>query len=174
MWGRSRAPPGSTKQHSSYVTGNCPEAVLRKTAHISRGVTPGCVCSIKSQATPLPSQAITRQDKFGFVYLSTQGGTNLEANLGSHLYKITLCADSLLLPAVCLFLQGNPCCEEPQFRLLVLSALPGLQLLDHHEVGGWARLLGAAVGLQLLLLLVLSLQLLLLPTCHSALKLSEH
>lgn len=31
-------------------------------------------------------------------------------------------------------LQGNPCCEEPQYRLLMLSALPGLQLLDHHEV----------------------------------------
>jgi hypothetical protein len=36
-----------------------------------------------------------------------------------------------VLPAA---LQGNPCCEEPQYRLTVLAALPGLTVLDHHEV----------------------------------------
>lgn len=32
------------------------------------------------------------------------------------------------------FLQGNQCCEEPQYRLAVLAALPGLTVLDLHEV----------------------------------------
>lgn len=31
-------------------------------------------------------------------------------------------------------LQGNQCCEEPQYRLAVLAALPGLTVLDLHQV----------------------------------------
>jgi Leucine-rich repeat (LRR) protein len=31
-------------------------------------------------------------------------------------------------------LQGNPCCEEPGYRLLLIYAMPSLQVLDHHQV----------------------------------------
>ena len=34
--------------------------------------------------------------------------------------------------SVCL--QGNPCCEEPDYRLLAIHAMPSLQVLDHHQV----------------------------------------
>ena len=44
--------------------------------------------------------------------------------------------------------QGNPCCEEPQYRLAVLAALPQLTLLDLHEVnmGGGVAESGGSVG----------------------------
>lgn len=40
----------------------------------------------------------------------------------------------LLTPSLPPSLQGNQCCEEPQYRLAVLAALPGLTVLDLHQV----------------------------------------
>eukprot|EP00877_Chromochloris_zofingiensis_P013649 jgi/Chrzof1/8538/Cz03g14240.t1 len=31
-------------------------------------------------------------------------------------------------------LKGNPCCEEPDYRLLVIHAMPGLKVLDQHAI----------------------------------------
>eukprot|EP00798_Chlamydomonas_sp_ICE-L_P027714 gene27714-7358_t len=31
-------------------------------------------------------------------------------------------------------LKGNPCCEEPDYRLLVIHAMPGLKVLDQHVI----------------------------------------
>lgn len=31
-------------------------------------------------------------------------------------------------------MQGNPCCEEPDYRLMVIHAVPSLRVLDLHQV----------------------------------------
>eukprot|EP00878_Enallax_costatus_P030466 GHUV01033172.1.p1 GENE.GHUV01033172.1~~GHUV01033172.1.p1 ORF type:complete len:325 (+),score=76.76 GHUV01033172.1:262-1236(+) len=41
-------------------------------------------------------------------------------------------------------LQGNPCCEEPDYRLCLIHAVPSLQVLDHHQVTTAERLKAAA------------------------------
>ena len=35
-----------------------------------------------------------------------------------------------------MLLQDNPCCEEPDYRLLLIHALPWLEVLDLHAVTG--------------------------------------
>jgi hypothetical protein len=30
--------------------------------------------------------------------------------------------------------QGNPCCEEPDYRLTVVHHMPSLEVLDQHKV----------------------------------------
>lgn len=37
-----------------------------------------------------------------------------------------------MCPGACL--QGNPLCEEPEYRLLVIHAIPSLKVLDQHAV----------------------------------------
>lgn len=49
-------------------------------------------------------------------------------------------------------LKGNPCCEEPDYRLRVISALPSVRVLDDHVITPGERrqataLLGSAVAL---------------------------
>jgi hypothetical protein len=46
-----------------------------------------------------------------------------------HLSSMLICT-----MCVCSCLQGNPCCEEPDHRLLLIYAMPSLQVLDHHQV----------------------------------------
>ncbi|GMH45126.1 hypothetical protein BSKO_13083 [Bryopsis sp. KO-2023] len=36
-------------------------------------------------------------------------------------------------------LQGNPCCEEPDYRLLVIHELPSVRVLDHHVITNQER-----------------------------------
>ncbi|CAG9462989.1 unnamed protein product [Pedinophyceae sp. YPF-701] len=52
-------------------------------------------------------------------------------------------------------LRGNPCCEEPSYRLIVLSQMPWLTVLDQHvvtqgELARAERFVGGARGLPLL------------------------
>ena len=37
-------------------------------------------------------------------------------------------------------LKGNPCCEEPDYRLQVVYAMPGLRVLDQHVITAAERL----------------------------------
>ncbi|WIA28063.1 hypothetical protein OEZ86_010648 [Tetradesmus obliquus] len=41
-------------------------------------------------------------------------------------------------------LQGNRCCEEPDYRLLLIHVMPSLMVLDHHQVTPAERLQAAA------------------------------
>eukprot|EP00775_Hariotina_reticulata_P002236 gene2236-2548_t len=44
-----------------------------------------------------------------------------------------------------LTLLGNPCCEEPDYRLKLLHELPNLQVFDHHQVTTAERIDAARV-----------------------------
>ena len=37
-------------------------------------------------------------------------------------------------------LKGNPCCEEPEYRLQIVYAMPGLRVLDQHVITAAERL----------------------------------
>ncbi|DBA93983.1 TPA: hypothetical protein ACH3X1_001639 [Trebouxia sp. C0004] len=41
-------------------------------------------------------------------------------------------------------LKGNPCCEEPDYRITLIHAVPSLQILDLHQVSAEERKLAAA------------------------------
>jgi hypothetical protein len=62
-----------------------------------------------------------------------------------HLHKV-LAALQKLPYLEQLNLQANPCCEEPHYRLRILGALPGLVVLDHHQVTSHERLQAARLA----------------------------
>ncbi|DBA75658.1 TPA: hypothetical protein ACH3X2_009025 [Trebouxia sp. C0005] len=41
-------------------------------------------------------------------------------------------------------LKGNPCCEEPDYRITLIHAVPSLQILDLHQVSAEERKMAAA------------------------------